>query len=191
MNKEEIKKYLQSLNKQEYMRINYRSNENGYNLLFDDIVKFKPKSVIEIGVGHGHNTLYMLAACLNIGAFLVCVDISKNKLEQTKKTIQDCFGNKVKNVEFILGNSIDVLPDILKRYKVQYCLVDGLHHHLHIEKELRLLLNGMDTKEVFNIIGDDANNPNVLPLVKKYSLRTSKVGSIFYISEEDNICIED
>jgi predicted O-methyltransferase YrrM len=95
-------------------------------LFYRLIKRFKPYNILELGTSLGLTTLYMAKA--NPAARLVTFE----GCPQTAQIARENFKNQgVSNVEIVVGNIDDTLPDALKRFPdgIDYAYFDANHRY--------------------------------------------------------------
>ena len=91
----------------------------------------KAKTVLEVGVFEGETSKYMISA-LPKASWFVGVDIEDFRTDENKKK----FEAKGKAIDFILGDSKEVLKDLQKKY-FDVIFVDSAHYWEHILPEFK------------------------------------------------------
>ena len=109
------------------------------------------KSVLEIGTYMGHSCLIMLIANPNLN--ITCIDIEDKYPRTATDYLKKEFPNS--NIEFIKGNSLNILPNISKKYDLFH--IDGAHRNHIITKEFNFCRN-LAVNNNFQIIFDDIDN---------------------------------
>jgi Methyltransferase domain len=115
-------------------------------LLYD--VAKNASSVLEIGTYMGHSILIMLLANPNLD--ITCIDIDSTYAGPATDLLKTIFPSA--KINFICGDSLEVLPTIRKEFDLFH--IDGHHSNDHIKKEFDLcqkLVNG----KIMNVIFDD------------------------------------
>lgn len=129
------------------MHINFSMHEK-QKLLYD--IAKTATNVLEVGTYLAHSTLIMLLA--NPSMTITTIDISSRFSAEPIKVLQKHFPEA--NINFIVGNSLDVLPTITSKHDMIH--LDGWHAYDHVLKELQYCKNLMDTtKSSTSIIIDD------------------------------------
>lgn len=120
---------------------------NKQKLMFDKVKS--ANKVLEIGTYMGHSLLIMLLANPNLKVTTIDID------PKYSKPATDFLKTKFQNAEinFICGNSLDVLPTI--KDKFDFFHIDGRHNNQMITAEFDYC-NSLKEQNTFKIIFDDA-----------------------------------
>lgn len=94
----------------------------------------KARTVLEIGVFEGETSKDLIEA-LPKGGMYVGVDIEDLRTTESKQLFTQA-GKDGKVIEFILGNSISVMPKLQKNH-YDIIFIDGLHEFEHVIKEFK------------------------------------------------------
>lgn len=132
-------------------------------LLYD--VAKDASDVLEIGVYMGHSLLIMLLA--NPRLNITCIDIDFTYAQPSVEVLKKHFPQS--NIEFIHGNSLDVIPNINKKFDLFH--IDGHHDIEFIEKEFEYVAC-MTKTEILNVVFDDVETCRPL---KRSILETSNI----------------
>lgn len=108
-------------------------------------------TALEIGTYMGHSLLIMLIA--NPKLKITCIDIDSTFSSPATSFLQSCFPQS--QIEFICGNSVDVLP--LIKNKFNFFHIDGKHHNKIITQEFFLCKNISDPQEM-KVVFDDSED---------------------------------
>jgi len=119
-------------------------------LLFDLIKKRKKNiNILEIGTYMGHSLMIMLIANNYLSA--TCIDIddtfSKPAIDYLKKSFPKS------NIEFIKGNSLDILKVLKKKYDL--FLIDGTHRNTQVTREFSYCINNLLNSKTVDFVLDD------------------------------------
>lgn len=128
MAKKEIKESL------EQDRHEWNSEKEVGQFLASLIRLTKARTVLEIGVFEGETSKDLIEA-LPKGGMYVGVDIEDLRNEQAKAAFLKA-GKEGKVIEFILGNSVHVMPKLQKNH-YDIVFIDGLHEFQHVIKEFK------------------------------------------------------
>jgi len=112
-------------------------------------------NIIEIGTSHGHSTAVLATLCKSRGGKLVTIDTNRNGQRIAHDFLE--YLDLLDSVELIAGDSLEVLPDIVKRFKYQGAYIDGYHSYRQASQELRLLAENIDLDSDGFIAMDDVN----------------------------------
>lgn len=94
----------------------------------------KARTVLEIGVFEGETSKDLIEA-LPKGGMYVGVDIEDLRNSDAKQKFAQA-GKEGKVIEFILGNSVKVMPTLQKNH-YDIIFIDGLHEFEHVIKEFK------------------------------------------------------
>jgi hypothetical protein len=136
-------------------------------LLFNTALK--SKNVLEIGVYMGHSILLMLAA--NPKLKICCIDINDEFSRPAIKYLKKKFPTA--KIQFIKGNSLDVLPTLKKRFDLFH--IDGNHKNSIATKEFLHCIN-LRKNNNFKVIFDDVRTCEPLKnnIVKNFTIKILK-----------------
>lgn len=123
------------------------------NLIRDNGIK----NAIEIGTFYGRMALYLAAACEENGGTLYTININPKEMIVARDIALKC---DIHNIEFITGDSLVVLPDLVSTIDYQYVFIDGMHNDHYAWNEFSITSQHIN-KECGVIIFDD------IPAVKK------------------------
>ena len=121
-------------------------------------------SVLEIGTYMGHSILIMLLANPHLN--ITAIDIDDTYASKAIQLLQSKFINA--KIDFIHGNSLDILPKINKKF--DFFHIDGAHGNTIITKEFtycKKLSSSLDFKLIF----DDVEVCNTLQKNIHYSYK--------------------
>ena len=126
--------------------INYTYSRDLYfdrqKILYD--VAKESSSTLEIGTYMGHSLLIMLLANPDIS--IVGIDINDRYSVPAIKYLQKNFINS--NIKFYKGNSLDVLPDLIKKNQsFDLFHIDGNHLNSFITKEFKYCTKLLNKKK--------------------------------------------
>jgi len=126
--------------------INYTYSRDLYfdrqKILYD--VAKESSSTLEIGTYMGHSLLIMLLANPDIS--IVGIDINDRYSVPAIKYLQKNFINS--NIKFYKGNSLDVLPDLIKKNQsFDLFHIDGNHLNSFITKEFKYCIKLLNKKK--------------------------------------------
>lgn len=112
--------------------------------------KIKPKISIEIGVYNGGSLQVLSENSEKVYAIEIDINVKK-RLE-----------NKFSNVEFLIGDSKDILPQLLKELQsrnesVEFALIDGDHSALGVKTDITNLLEYVPVKKLHVLMHDSFN----------------------------------
>jgi len=93
------------------------------------------KNVIEIGTFKGCTSLYLAAACEEQGGTLYTINIRGDELSIARDVAGKC---GIRNIEFILGDSLESLPSLVERIGYQFVFIDGKHNYKYAFSEYEL-----------------------------------------------------
>lgn len=144
--------YLNQLNTNDYKIISRRSSPEDLLVYFNLLCRVNEvKNAIEIGTFNGMSALFIASA---IEGTLYTIDISNQKI--AKRHSKD---SGITNIEFLKGDSLKVLPELVRKLKFDYSFVyiDGKHTYRYSKKEFDI------TSEFINrdkglILLDDASS---------------------------------
>ena len=134
--------YLISSKKYEYSINMYEKQK----LLYDKTKNIN--SLLEIGTYMGHSLLIILLANPNI--HVTCIDIDDKYSGKVTKYLQSVFLNS--KIDFIKGNSLNILPKIEKKY--DFFHIDGAHGNTIITQEF-IHCKRLSSSNDFKLIFDD------------------------------------
>lgn len=106
------------------------------------------KTVLEIGTYMGHSLLIMLLANPELEA--TCIDIASDYSKPATDYLQKMF--PLSKINFICGNSLDVLPTITQKFELFH--IDGSHEYETTIKEFYLCY-GLKKEYFMEVIFDD------------------------------------
>lgn len=113
-------------------------------------------NALEIGTYMGHSLMIMLIANPKLKA--TCIDIDSTFSLPATNFLQECFPQS--KIEFIRGNSVEVLPTLKNRF--DFFHIDGKHHNKIITEEF-FLCKTLSSNEEMKVIFDDSDD--CLPLL--------------------------
>jgi hypothetical protein len=116
-------------------------------LIFDKVKDCS--NVLEIGTYMGHSLMLMLIA--NPRLNVTCVDIDSTFSQPATTFLQEKFLKS--KVNFICGNSVEVLPGIKEKF--DFFHIDGKHNNKMITQEFNLCKNLSKTNEM-KVLFDDS-----------------------------------
>ena len=93
------------------------------------------ENVIEIGTFKGCTSLYLAAACEEQGGTLYTINIRGDELSIARDVAGKC---GIRNIEFILGDSLELLPGLVERIGYQFVFIDGKHNYKYAFGEYEL-----------------------------------------------------
>ena len=93
------------------------------------------ENVIEIGTFKGCTSLYLAAACEEQGGTLYTINIRGDELSIARDVAGKC---GIRNIEFILGDSLELLPSLVERIGYQFVFIDGKHNYKYAFGEYEL-----------------------------------------------------
>ena len=117
--------------------------------LLYDVVKDKA-AVLEIGVYMGHSILIMLLSNPNIS--ITGIDIMDKYSFPAIKYLRDHFPNS--RIDFIKGDSLEVLPNLIKKKKFDFFHIDGQHSNYYVTKEFKHCMK-MNKTNLMPVLFDD------------------------------------
>jgi hypothetical protein len=106
-------------------------------------------NVLEIGTYMGHSLMLMLLGNPYLNA--TCIDIDKTFSKPATTFLQTKFPNS--KIEFICGNSVDVLPTLDTKF--DFFHIDGKHNNKMIAQEFSLCKSLSKTNEM-KVLFDDS-----------------------------------
>ncbi|OIQ21917.1 MAG: hypothetical protein BM549_08255 [Lacinutrix sp. MedPE-SW] len=114
--------------------------------------KIKPKVAIEIGTFNGGS----LQVISKYADKVYAID--------TDKTIVERLGNQFSNVEFLIGDSKEILPKLIKQIQdngeqLEFALIDGDHSTKGVAADIKNLIK-YKPQSNFSIVLHDSFNPN-------------------------------
>lgn len=118
--------------------------------LFEKVKEKKNLNVLEIGTYMGHSLLIMLLA--NNKLSVTCIDIDDTFSKPAVDYLSKAFPNS--NLEFIKGNSLDVLKKLKKKYN--FFLIDGTHRNTQVTREFTYCINNLISNNRVDFVLDDA-----------------------------------
>lgn len=148
----------------------YRYYINMYDkqkLLFDTCKNIN--TALEIGTYMGHSLMLMLIA--NPKLKITCIDIDPTYSAPATSFLQTCFPES--EINFICGNSTDVLPTIKNSF--DFFHIDGKHHNKIITEEF-FMCKSLNNGEEMQVIFDDSIDcqPLLLHIRENYSVLEDK-----------------
>jgi cephalosporin hydroxylase len=113
------------------------------------IWKVKPDLIIETGVAHGGSLIFLASVmkCYNNKGIVLGVDI-KIKKKNKKAIKKHVLSRKIKLIEgsSISENVIKKISKIQKKFKRVLVILDSMHTHSHVLKELEIYSNFVKKK---------------------------------------------
>lgn len=113
------------------MRHEWNSEDETGEFIGSLIKMTKAKTVLEVGVFEGETSKHIISA-MPKGSWFVGIDI------EDLRTDKKIFNAKGKAIDFILGDSKEVLKTLKKKY-FDVIFVDSAHHWEHILPEFKIV----------------------------------------------------
>ncbi len=149
MNIETVDNYFNNMEENIRIEILRRSSPVS-NFLYKLIEKNQFRNILEIGTFKGRNTAYMSAAAKKYGGIVTTINISQDEMDVAKNIINEVGLN---NVNYIVGDSIDILKNSLNDEIYDLVFIDGNHSYKYSYTEYLLVSKNMENGL---IIFDDA-----------------------------------
>lgn len=112
--------------------------------------KIKPETAIEIGCFKGGSLEVLSRYCKKVYSFDIDPEVKTN------------FENKFENVEFHIGKSEVLVPEVLKKIdakneKLQFVLIDGDHSYKGVQKDILSFLKYTPRNTIYVVFHDSFN----------------------------------
>lgn len=131
--------------------LNWQMSRSERLCLVSLLQKIRPEIAIEIGTSNGGS----LQVISKYAKKVYAIDIDP--------TVTDRLGSKFKNVEFLIGDSKIIIPELLKELKqnnesIEFVLIDGDHSTKGVQSDIENLIKYVPEKGL-NIIMHDSFSP--------------------------------
>jgi hypothetical protein len=152
-------------NGQEYI---YNKEYYSKQKLLYDAVKDK-SDVLEIGVYMGHSILIMLLSNPNIS--ITGIDIMDKYSLPAIKYLRDNFPKS--KIDFINGDSLKILPNLIKKKRFDFFHIDGQHSNYYATKEFKYCMK-INKTDLMSVLFDDISQCKYLKenILKNFNIKT-------------------
>ena len=133
--------------------------------LYDTVLQYKPKVILEVGTSNGFSALWMASAADTYGGKFYTIDSSPKRIPLAKENFKQ---SGLSNIHFIQGHAPEIFESLPKDLKIDMAFFDGTkRQYIEFYEGLKPFFSKKAFILADNIISHTKSLQSYLDLVRK------------------------